>query len=80
MPSPRCSTRRSSRYDGYLYLILHGIDFRPAQHRFATHDTDFFLGPNYLVTVHDGQTRTIQEMHDDLRSGTTTCSPKGRSR
>jgi magnesium transporter len=51
-------------YDGYVYLILHGIDFRAAQHRFATHDTDFFLGPNYLVSVHDGQTRTIQEMHD----------------
>jgi magnesium transporter len=51
-------------YDGYVYLILHGIDFRAAQHRFATHDTDFFLGPNYLVTVHDGQTRTITEMHE----------------
>ncbi|HZA36473.1 MAG TPA: magnesium transporter CorA family protein [Vicinamibacterales bacterium] len=51
-------------YDGYVYLILHGIDFRAAQHRFATHDTDFFLGPTYLVTVHDGQTRTIKEMHE----------------
>ncbi len=51
-------------YNGYVYLILHGIDFRAAQHRFATHDTDFFLGSNYLVTVHDGQTRTIKEMHE----------------
>jgi magnesium transporter len=50
-------------YDGYVYLILHGIDFRAAQHRFATHDTDFFLGPNYLVTVHDGKTRSIPELH-----------------
>ena len=24
---------------------------------FATHDVDFFLGPNYLVTVHDGHSR-----------------------
>ena len=52
------------QYGNYLYLILHGIDFRASQHRFATHDTDFFLGPNYLVTVHDGQTRTIPSMHD----------------
>src|SRR6478735_3044915 len=50
-------------YNGYLYIILHGIDFKASQHHFATHDTDFFLGPNYLVTVHDGQTRTIQELH-----------------
>ena len=52
------------QYQGYLYLILHGIDFRAAQHGFATHDTDFFLAPTYLVTVHDGQTRTIRSMHE----------------
>jgi len=48
-------------YDGYLYAILHGIDFRAAQHEFATHDADFFAGPNYLVTVTDGTSRTIPE-------------------
>jgi len=50
-------------YDGYVYIILHGIDFQAAQHRFATHDTDFFLGSTYLVTVHDGKTRSIPELH-----------------
>jgi magnesium transporter len=48
-------------YDGYLYLILHGIDYQKSrdQESFITHDTDFFLGSNYLVTIHDGQTRSI---------------------
>jgi magnesium transporter len=46
-------------YDGYLYFILHGIDFNAAAHRFATHDVDFFLGPRYLVTVHDGKHRSV---------------------
>jgi magnesium transporter len=50
-------------YDDYLYVILHGIDFEAAKHRFATHDTDFFLGRNYLVTVHDGTSRSIERMH-----------------
>lgn len=49
-------------YGSYLYLVLHGIDFEASVHRFATHDTDFFLGPNYLVTVHDEPTRSILEM------------------
>lgn len=49
-------------YPGFLYLILHGIDFQASKHHFATHDTDFFLGKTFLVTVHDGQTRTISEM------------------
>lgn len=48
-------------YDSYLYLILHGIDFRESEARFATHDVDFFLGGNYLVTVHDGHSRSITE-------------------
>src|SRR5262245_52451601 len=29
-------------YDHYLYIILHGIDFRPGEHEFATRDVDFF--------------------------------------
>lgn len=49
-------------YGTYLYVILHGIDFQAVRHRFATHDTDFFIGPNYLVTVHDGTSRSIEHM------------------
>jgi magnesium transporter len=60
-------------YDGYLYVVLHGIDFHvgDVEHRFATHDVDFFLGPNYLVTVHDGHSTSI----NDLR-GHVTRNPK----
>ena len=47
-------------YDGYLYLILHGIDWNATQQGgFTTHDIDFFVGPNYLVTVHNGTSRSI---------------------
>jgi magnesium transporter len=60
-------------YDGYLYVILHGIDFeKRRKSKFATRDVDFFLGRNYLVTVHDGRSRTIGHIkqlcgrHDDI--------------
>ncbi|MGV3516231.1 magnesium/cobalt transporter CorA [Luteitalea sp.] len=47
-------------YDGYLYVILHGIDWNATQQGgFSTHDIDFFVGPNYLVTVHNGTSRSI---------------------
>lgn len=49
-------------YGRYLYLVLHGINFRPEQHAFETNDTDFFLGPTYLVTVHDGRRRSIAKI------------------
>ena len=51
-------------YDGYLYLILHGIHFQEAKHRFATHDVDFLLGDTYLVTVHNGTSRSISALRD----------------
>ena len=49
-------------YGDYLYLILHGIDFREAEHCFKTQDVDFFLGEQFLVTIHPGHSRTLGEM------------------
>ena len=55
---------KAEAYDGYLYVILHGIDYQKGEHCFATHDVDFFVGPNYLVTVHDGDSLSINELRD----------------
>jgi magnesium transporter len=49
-------------YGEYLYLILHGIDFSAAKHRFQTRDIDFFLGQQFLVTVHKGPSRSIERI------------------
>lgn len=51
-------------YQGYLYVVLHGIDATPQRAGFATRDVDFFLGRNYLVTVHDGESRSIVSMRE----------------
>ncbi len=51
-------------YDGYLYLILHAIDFKASQHRFGTHDVDFFLGSTYLVTVHGDESVAANDLAD----------------
>ena len=51
-------------YGRYLYLVLHGINFHAAEHNFETHETDFFLGPGFLVTVHDGQRRSIAHISE----------------
>jgi magnesium transporter len=49
-------------YGDYLYLILHGIDFRASEHCFQTQDVDFFLGEQYLVTVHSGVTQSVGKL------------------
>jgi magnesium transporter len=51
-------------YPGYLYMVLHGIDVEGKRHEFSTRDVDFFLGANYLVTVHDGHSRSIARLRD----------------
>jgi magnesium transporter len=40
---------KAEAYDGYLYVILHGPE-----------DVHFFVGPNYLVTVHGGSAPIVE--------------------
>ena len=49
-------------YPGLLYVVLHGINFRAESDCFETHDTDFFVTREFLVTVHDGKRRSIEEI------------------
>jgi hypothetical protein len=44
--------------------VLHGIHAEPQHTQFATRDVDFFLGRNYLVTVHDGDSRSINAIRE----------------
>lgn len=48
-------------YDGLLYLILHGITSGEDDNSFVTQDVDFFIGRNFLVTVHHAPSRSIAE-------------------
>ena len=50
-------------YEGYLYVVLHGLAYTKGDD-FATHDIDFFLGRNFLVTVHDGTSRSVKEIQE----------------
>ena len=52
------------RYDGFLYMILHGIAAGEHRHGFLTQDIDFFLGANYLVTAHGQPSRSIAEQQE----------------
>jgi magnesium transporter len=49
-------------YPGVLHVVLHGIDFQAETHAFLTLDVDFFLGKAFLVTVHDGNRRSVAEL------------------
>ena len=54
-------------YGDYLYLILHGIDFSAKEHCFKTKDIDFFLGAQFLVTIHPRVSRSIGKVNEICR-------------
>jgi magnesium transporter len=58
----RATHPKVESYGSYLYLVLHGINFLGETHTFDSHETDFFLGPTFLVTVHDGQRRSVSHV------------------
>jgi magnesium transporter len=51
-------------YGRYLYVVLHGINFQADEHTFETNETDFFVAHNFLVTIHDGQRRSVAHVVD----------------
>jgi magnesium transporter len=54
-------------YGGMLYLILHGIVAGKKHQGFETRDIDYFLGRNYLVTVHHHPSRSIAAERETLK-------------
>jgi magnesium transporter len=51
-------------YGDYLFLVLHGIDVEQTRRGFGTRDVDFFVGPNYVVTVHGATSRSMKRAHE----------------
>jgi magnesium transporter len=56
-------------YDGYVYVITHGLapDSTPEEAR--TIELDAFVGPRYLVTYHVQPSRSVTEIQEAVRRG-----------
>lgn len=53
-------------YDGYLFLVIHAVDFFAESHEFRTAELNLFIGRNYLVTVHRAPLRSINATIDRI--------------
>lgn len=51
------------RYDAYAFVVVYAAHINPQRQRMALQELHAFLGPHYLVTVHDG---TIPAVRDAL--------------
>jgi magnesium transporter len=49
-------------YGSYLYLVYHSLKIGDEPMDIHTREVDVFVGPNYLVTIHELQSTTIDKM------------------
>jgi magnesium transporter len=64
-------------YETYVFMTVHGIRFDAPTDQFFTRELDIFLGPNYLVTHHEGPMRSISASRELCGKNLQTAMPKG---
>jgi magnesium transporter len=64
-------------YGPYIFVIVHGIRFDAPTDQFITRELDMFLGPNYLVTHHNGPMRSVQAARELCSKDLQTAFPRG---
>jgi magnesium transporter len=55
-------------YDDYLFIVMHFPIYDLDQQISQPAEVDFFIGVNYLVTVHDGRLKPIVQLFEDCRA------------
>ena len=60
-------------FPGYLYLIVHGVRADTSPDHFNTIELDAFLGPNYVITYHHDEFRSIENVKQLLRTSPILC-------
>ena len=60
-------------FAGYLYFIVHGVRADTSSDRFNTIELDGFLGPNYVITYHHDEFRSINAVKQLIRTSPIAC-------
>ena len=64
-------------FPGYLYFIVHGVRADTSSDRFNTIELDGFLGPNYVITYHHDEFRSINAVKQLIRTSPIACKRGG---
>jgi magnesium transporter len=66
-PSPKVETyepKEDDRFNPYLFMVIHAVDYSRKDGAFATSELNFFLGKNFLVTYHTVPLRSISVIEE----------------
>lgn len=56
--------KEDDRFNPYLFMVIHAVDYSRKDGVFATSELNFFLGKNFLVTYHDLPLRSVQVVEE----------------
>lgn len=65
--SPKVETydpKEDDKFQAYLFMVIHAVDYNRQDGMFATSELNFFLGKNFLVTYHNAPLRSIQDTEE----------------
>jgi magnesium transporter len=51
-------------YENYIFMVIHGVDYRHESHAFKTTELNLFIGKNFLVTVHNDPMKSVSTTID----------------
>ena len=64
-------------YDTYILIVVHTVQFDEKSGEFTTRELDMFVGPNYLVTHHEGPMAPITTAQELCVRGYNLALPRG---
>jgi len=64
-------------YDTYILIVVHAVEFDEKSGEFMTRELDMFVGPNYLVTHHEGPLKPITTAQELCVRGYNLALPRG---
>lgn len=73
-PAPKVeefSPKEDDKFQPYLFMVIHAVDYSRKDGVFATSELNFFLGKNFLVTYHDKPLRSVSQVEERSVKGTT---------
>lgn len=56
-------------YESYLFIIFHAPYFDRTSRRLVQEEVNVFIGQNFLVTIHSGKLKILNELFEECRRG-----------
>lgn len=65
-------------YEDYLFIVLHFPYYDKRKKRIQQEEVDIFIGPNYVVTLHDGRLKALGRLMEEFQKNRESKEQMGK--